>query len=177
MLIEGCRKGDENSWRQLFEAYYPLAKWVVVHTVYHLDEQDVDSLAQDGMIAVVENIDRITDEQHLKRFLKRATRNKCIDFIRKNQQLFEELDDEMMSVYHESESCDTVIIVLEEAMGNLQEPCHSMIKARFLDGLSYKEIAAKISLKAEQIGTRLGRCLRFLRTILEGKGISWEDVL
>ena len=175
-MLAGCRKGDENSWRQLFEIYYPLAKWVVAHTIYQLDPQEVNSLAQDGMIAVVRNIDKIEDEEHLKRFLKRATRNKCIDFIRRNKQQFEELDVAAMVAY-ESNSNETVIAALEEAVNDLKEPCNSIVKARFLEGLSYKEIAAKISLKAEQVGTRLQRCLRFLRTFLETHSVFWEDVL
>ena len=176
MLIEGCKKGYEDSWRQLFEAYYPLAKWIVVHTIYQLDPQEVNALAQEGMIAVVENTNRIKDEQHLKRYLKMVTRNKCIDFIRKNKHSFDELDVELMSV-HENNFNETVIIALEDAMENLQEPCNSMVKGRFLDGMSYNDIAIKVNIKKEQIGTRLGRCLRFLRTYLESKGVSWEDVL
>ena len=48
----------------------------------------VDEISQDAMIALAANINEINDEAHLKRFVKRVTHNKCIDYIRKNKELF-----------------------------------------------------------------------------------------
>ena len=176
-ILIGCKNGDDNCWRQLFSNYYPLAKWVVTHTIYHIDDLTVNCLAQDAMIVLVENIRKITDEQYLKRFIKRVTRNKCIDFIRKHREVFEEVPEDIPDIL-DDDLDDTVVDALHEAVNELKEPCNTIIRERFLDGLSYKEIASSLDIDVGQLGVRISRCLGFLRKALENMGIfSWEKVL
>lgn len=173
--LHDCKEGREDSWRKLFSCSYPLAKWVVVHTLYGVDDYTVNSLAQETMVALVENISRIADEQHLRRFVKRVTRNKCIDYIRRHREQFGDVPETMPDVVEPSVD-DTTIDALHQAVANLGEPCHTIVRSRFLDGLSYKELAVKVNVEVGQVGVRISRCLASLRKALEQMDISREDL-
>lgn len=174
--ILGCQFGRDSCWEKVFYAYFPLVKWVVVHTLYNLDEYTVNSLAQDTMVALVEHISQINDEQHLKRFLTQVARNKCIDYIRKNKVQFEPIPEDFPDE-QEVHVDDDTIEAMRQAVAKLQEPCNSLVRRRYLDGVSYKELAEDIHVGIEQIGIRISRCLSTLRNMLRKQGISWEGVL
>lgn len=175
-ILIGCKHGNEECWRKLFNSYYPLAKWVVTHTLYQIDDFTVNSLAQETMVVLVENIKKIDDEHYLKRFIKRVTRNKCIDYIRKNKEQFDEVLEDIQD-YKDYMIDNQVVEALHLAVENLQEPCNTIVRTRFLDGISYKELAVKINVDIGQIGVRISRCLKILRTYLEKMNIFWDDVI
>ena len=173
-ILSACKQGDEYAWRTLFSAYYPLSKWCVVHTLYNIDDYTVSSIAQDAMVVLCQNIQKIDDEAYLKRFVLRVTKNKCIDYIRKNQTLFEEVPEDIPEST-DTQISDDVIDALHQAVNELQEPCFSIVRSRFLDGLSYRELAQKIQVDVSQIGVRISRCLNFLKGVLARKNISLEN--
>lgn len=175
-LLQKCQAGDDSSWRELFYSTYPLSKWVVVHTLFNIPQDIVDEISQDAMIALAANINEINDEAHLKRFVKRVTHNKCIDYIRKNKELFEELYNEIPE-QKDLDLEDYVVDALHEAVQDLKEPCKTIVRGRYLLNMSYKDISKKIGVDTGQIGVRLNRCLSFLKNLLEYKKISWEDVI
>lgn len=159
----------------LFSGTYPLSKWVVSHTLFNISQQIIDELAQETMIALASNIKRINDETHLKRYVKRVARNKCIDYIRRNREQFEDVpenipqEDDFFLENH-------VVEALHEAVLELKEPCQTIIRARYLQNWSYKDIAKRVGIEIGQIGVRLNRCLAFLKDFLIYKHISWEDI-
>ena len=69
-----------------------------------------------------------------------------------------------------------VVETLHEAVTELKEPCHTIIRGRFLSNLSYKEIVGKTGIDIKQIGIRINRCLATLKNIMEYKHVSLEDV-
>ena len=175
-LLVKCQQGDEQSWRSLFTEIYPLSKWVVRHTVFNVPQQNVEEIAQETMIALAADIEKINDELHLKRYVKRVTRNKCIDYIRRNREIFEEVPEDLPA--EEDPFVENKIIsALHDAVGELKEPCHTIARHRNLLNWSYSEIAEKIKIDIGQIGVRLNRCLAFLKNLLRQRNISEEDIL
>ena len=175
-ILVACRQGDEQSWRELFTEIYPLSKWVVRHTVFNIPSQTIDEIAQETMVVLASNIDKINDETYLKRFVKRVTRNKCIDYIRHNREQFEDVPEDLPA--EEDPLLENKIVeALHDAVCDLKEPCHSIIRHRYLQNWSYNDIALKLGIDIGQIGVRLNRCLAFLKNLLRQRNISEEDVL
>ena len=175
-LLAKCRNGDDSSWRVLFAATYPLSRWVVAHTLFAISPHVIDEIAQEAMVALAGNIDKLLDETHVKRFVKRVTRNKCIDYIRRNREQFDDVPEDIpMEEDYFLEN--QVVEVLHEAMLSLKEPCQTIVRGRYLHNWSYKDIAKKVDIEIGQIGVRLSRCLSFLKNLLTCKNISWEDIL
>ena len=177
-IIKSCQQGDEHSWRQLFATTYPLSKWVVSHTLFNISQHVIDEIAQEAMITLASSIEKINDETHLKRFVRRVSKNKCIDYIRYNKELFEELSEDIDISDEENLLNDNELVnALHEAVDELKEPCKTIIRNLYLLNLSYKDIAKKTGIEIGQIGVRLKRCLAFLKNLLAFKHISWEDIL
>lgn len=175
-LIRRCQLGEEASWRELFSKTYPLSRWVVVHTLFNLAPHVVDELSQETMVALASSIGKIEDETHLKRFIKRVARNKCINFIRSNREQFEEVPEDI-PIEDDPLNDNHVVEILHEAVTELKEPCRTIIRSRYLANLSYKDIAGQTGIDIKQLGVRLGRCLAFLKDLLIYKHVSWEDIL
>ena len=175
-LIKRCQLGEEEGWRELFSKTYPLSRWVVVHTLFNLAPHIVDEISQETMVALASSIGKIEDDIHLKRFVKRVARNKCINFIRSNREQFEEVP-ENIPVEDDPLKDNQAIEILHEAVAELKEPCQTIIRSRYLSNLSYKDIAGQTGIDIKQLGVRLGRCLAFLKNLLVYKHVSWEDIL
>lgn len=179
-LIERCRLGDETGWRELFSKTYPLSRWAVRHTLFDCPTDVVDELAQEVMVVLAKSIGRIEDAAHLRNFIVRVTRNKCINYITKKRELFVEVPESIPDDRDPLAGIDgkgkDVIGILREAVTELKEPCRTIVRSRFLEERSYKEIAEKHSIDIKQLGVRLKRCVGFLRRMLEDKDISLEDV-
>ena len=179
-LIGRCKLGDDAGWRELFAKIYPLSRWAVKHTIFNCSQALVDELAQDTMLALAKNIDKIEDGAHLKNFVVRATRNKCINYMKKQREVFvevpETIPDDKDTLTEINDKEKDVIGILRESVNELKEPCRTIVRSRFLDDSSYKEIAEKSSIDIKQLGIRLKRCVGFLKRILEDKNISLEDV-
>ena len=177
-LIMRCRRDDDAGWRELYAGIYPLSRWVVSHTLLDAPPDVIDDISMETMEALVQNIRKIEDEIHLKRFVRRVTLNKCIDFIRKHPEIFVDITDRNLPEEADPWVENSVVEALRQAVTELREPCRSIVRSRFLLNMSHKEIAAKTGIDIKQIGVRLGRCLALLRNILDEKHhISPGDVL
>ena len=176
LLLEACRKGDEESWRQLFKSLYPLAKWVARRQLHSMDEGAIEDIAQETMAAIVPKIVRANDAEYLERLVRKISKNKCIDYLRRNKVQIEELSEDLETPVAESVEHD-VISALRLAMRSLGEACRGIIRSRFFDEKSHKEIAAEIGVEVNQVGIRISRCLVRLRVLLSAQHIQAEDLL
>lgn len=177
-LIMRCRRGDDAGWRELFAGICPLSRWVVSHTLFNSPPDVIDDISMETMEALVQNIRKIEDVIHLKRFVRRVTLNKCIDFIRKNPKIFVDIADKDLPEEADPWVENSVVEALRRAVAELREPCRSIVRSRFLLNMSHKEIAEKTGIDIKQIGVRLGRCLALLGNILDDRHhISRGDVL
>ena len=179
-LIGRCRLGDDDAWREMFSKTCPLAKWAVKHKIFNCSPDLVDELAQETMVALSKYIGKIKDEAHLRNFVVRAACNKCINYMVKHREAFvevpETIPDEKDALTEINERERDVIGITRETVAELKEPCRTIIRSRFLEERSYKEIAEKHCIDIKQLGVRLKRCVGFLRRMLEDKNISLEDV-
>jgi len=62
------------------------------------------------------------------------------------------------------------LILLEEAMKRLESPSRELVVLRFIEGLSYAEIASVLRTSEASIRGRIFRALRRLRTFMEDDG-------
>ena len=179
-LLESCRNGDEKSWRQLFSSLYPFAKWVARRWLRTEDEGVVEEIAQETMSAIVLKVAHVNDVEYLGRIVRRIARNKCVDYLRRNEVKFEELSEEsevLMAAPIPESIEDDVIVALRSAFMKLAETCKSILRSRFFAEKSYKEISAELGVDVNQVGVRISRCLVRLRVLLSAEGIQAEDVL
>ncbi|MEM6926179.1 MAG: RNA polymerase sigma factor [Myxococcota bacterium] len=73
ILVEGCRRGDEEAWRTLFRTYAPDLGRYLRGMVR--DRAEVDDLVQASLIEFLRSIDRFRGEASLRTWLHRIARH------------------------------------------------------------------------------------------------------
>lgn len=123
--------------------------------------------------------------RHAKAFLFTAARNAALDlFRRRHVTRLEPLGSfQETSVLEEQLGVDAFVDrqqeldILAEAVRTLPERCRQVVLLRYLDGLSYKEIAVRLDISPETVKVQLAkgicRCREFFRT----RGILRSAVL
>ena len=128
-------------------------------------------LAQDAILALHGSIQFINDAEHLGNFLRAAVRNKCVDYIRRNKLPLVQIPDDLFLVEEKTLLTDTVRNAIYAALGNLGEQAASIIRLRYMESLSYKEIAVKTGIAEAQIGMKLSRALKAMKKELAKLGV------
>ena len=166
-LLAGCKAGNEEKWRLLFAQCYPLSRRLVQGRLHAIDAQTVDSLAQDAILALHGKIQSINDAEHLGNFLRAAVRNKCVDYIRRNKQI----PDDLFLMEETTLLTDTVRSAIYQALDNLGGLSATVIRLRYMESLSYKEIAVKAGIAEAQVGMKLSRALKAMKAELAKLGV------
>ena len=171
-LLQACKSGNEDKWNLLFSKYYPIAKRLVRSKLHALDRQTVDLLAQDAMLALHERIQNINDVEHLGYFVRTAVRNKCVDYIRRNKLSTLPITDDLPLIEEKVFLTEEKKEALHIALARLNEPTANLLRLRFMESLSYREIAARTGVDEAQVGMKLSRALCHLKRELAKLGIT-----
>ena len=124
-------------------------------------------LAQDAILALHGSIQFINDAEHLGNFLRAAVRNKCVDYIRRNKQI----PDDLFLMEETTLLTDTVRSAIYQALDNLGGLSATVIRLRYMESLSYKEIAVKTGIAEAQVGMKLSRALKAMKAELAKLGV------
>jgi RNA polymerase sigma-70 factor (ECF subfamily) len=121
---------------------------------------------QDVFARVYERLDQLRSDDAVRSWIAQLTRRACLDRLRAASRLVpvEELD--------ESEP-DAILERLEEAwavrelLETLSEPCREILDRFFARDESYRTIGDALDLPSGTIASRISRCLKRLRDLLE----------
>jgi len=130
---------------------------------------EAEDVVQEVLIKLWDHMDKL-DEERIRPWLLRVTRNACIDLIRKrsNQQQYAQAAGAETETMETTTPADALHAAdlneeLGAAIGGLDEPFQSLIVLREIEGLSYQEIAEALELNDQQVRVYLHRARRKLR--------------
>ncbi|MCD4784120.1 MAG: RNA polymerase sigma factor [Candidatus Eremiobacteraeota bacterium] len=186
-LISLAINGSELAWREVYHRYFNRVRRVVAWRKWGFTRAEVDEIIQEVFLELIKALPNFRYEASLSTFLTKLSKNKCISVLRrKNAQkrVREEygfvFDDRQIDreterkLFVESKigNPEEILIFGEEAMGlmkamkNLNPDCREVIKKRYFDELSYKEICGQLDLPLGTVCSRLKRCLLRLKEII-----------
>lgn len=172
-LFQKMKSGDERAFDQLFREYY---KYLVVIAYQYLkDEHASKDAVQEVMCDLWRRRDVIKIEYSLKYFLRRAVINRCLATARKNNRISLEEDagvnqstaDNATEAAYQMKELNEV---LEGAYAKLPERCLLIFKMSRHQGLSHKEIAAKLNISTKTIENQMTKALKIIRAALKEYG-------
>jgi len=178
--IEDLSRGDERAWTAFFADYEPLIRSVIGWSKWRFKPQDQDDLLQEVRTALPKSVSRFRGESRLDYFVKRVCINVCVSRIRRltrERSLFTSLvvtdaDGEYREMdVPAGEAFDPVRTVLQreaaqsvrQMMTELDATCQTAIRLFYVDELSYAEIAGRLGIAVNTVGSRLAKCLEKLR--------------
>jgi len=148
-IVEGCKSGDRNSQKKLFEMLY--SKMIIVVKRYIKDDSLAQDILSESFIKIFESIKKFELKGSFEGWARRIVVNTTIDYIRKNKKSFffepvsdnnmePELKDVFDSFDISPEECLTLIRSLSPAY-------RTVFNMRVFEEMTHKDIAESLGIK------------------------------
>lgn len=160
-IIDACKQGDREAFHDLFEAHKDRVYTIAFH--YSGDEATARDVTQQVFLKLFTSINQFREDSQFTTWLYRIVANACADEHRKRRRFVPfspEIEVRHMSregsqekTYHRREVADSV----RGAIGELTPKLRLPILLKYVEGLSYDEIAEALGLSIGTVSSRLNR--------------------
>jgi RNA polymerase sigma factor (sigma-70 family) len=170
-LVQRCRAGDDEAWRELVERFSRYVYAIAVQG-FRLPQQDAEDVFQEVFARVFERLGSLRDDEALRPWIAQLTRRLCIDRLRAGSRESDADLDDLPEL-----PAEDVLAKLEEAfdvheaLAELPENCQQILDRFFARDESYRTIGDQLGLPAGTIASRISRCLDKLRDSFEGRNL------
>ncbi len=163
--IEKCLKGEKEAFRYLVERYQAQA---VGHGAAILgNREDALDAVQEAFIDAFQSLKNFDRTRRFYPWFYVLLRNRCYKLIAKRREA--ESVEDMEILAPPSTVSNEERIGLERALFSLSKEDREIITLKYLDGLSYDEIAEYLEIPRGTVMSRLFYARRQLQTKLTGK--------
>ena len=182
-LVERCRKGDDEAWRQMVDHLGQRVYSVAYH--FSLKREDAEELSQEIFLKIFENLHRFDGSYPLVAWVVSLARNLCIDRYRrkKRERSFRFVSDDAVAPRLTSGDDPAGVALrmvrtklLFSALSEIPEDLAEILVLRDLNGLAYDEIGKALELPDGTVKSRLFRAraevARKIRERHESKGTA-----
>ncbi|MEL6674639.1 MAG: sigma-70 family RNA polymerase sigma factor [Bacteroidota bacterium] len=173
-ILEGCRKKDRKSQRQLYEKYYQSMSWVCIR---YVKNQDLAyDLVHDGFLKIFKRIDQFNGKGSLEGWMKRVMVNLCLDYLRKQKSLPQnvELEEARTRLVDEEVVANMEAELILKVVQELNPLHRTVFNLNVIEGFPHKEIAAMIKVKESTSRAYLTEAKKQIRIRLAHYGIREE---
>jgi RNA polymerase sigma factor (sigma-70 family) len=179
LLVEQCLNGSKNAWDEFYDRFLLLVR-KVIHTHMRCGESDMQDMVQNVFVALFGALKSYDPHYPLSRFIWTIGERVCIDEFRKSTA--SKRDGETVHVNHDGHQDGTAPVLvsnfcsqeeqvsecercqlLKRAFQRLGDLCRELLRLRFLEELSFKEIVALLGGKEKTLAVQAGRCLDELK--------------
>jgi RNA polymerase sigma-70 factor (ECF subfamily) len=134
---------------------------------FRLREQDAEDVFQDVFTRVYERLGTLRNDDAVRPWIAQLTRRLCLDKLSSGSR--EEPVGEPRANEEAMMADIDEAFAVREALTELSEPCQEVLDRFFARDESYRTIGAALDLPPGTIASRISRCLRKLRSQLEGR--------
>jgi RNA polymerase sigma-70 factor, ECF subfamily len=170
-VIAACQQGDREAFRLLFEAHKDRVYSIALH--YSGNDATAQDIAQQVFLKLLTNIGQFTFQSEFTTWLYRMVANTCFDEGRKWRKWIPLGESSEVQGMRSRENTETTFAHLElsESVGlaisTLKPKLRMPILLRYIEGLSYEEIAQVLDCSAGTVASRLNRGHKALAQKLE----------
>jgi RNA polymerase sigma-70 factor (ECF subfamily) len=160
-IIDACKQGDREAFHALFEAHKDRVYTIAFH--YSGEESMARDVTQQVFLKLFTSINQFHEDSQFTTWLYRIVANACADEHRKRRRFVPfspEIEVRNMvekgsqeKAYHRREVAASVRGAISELTPKLRLP----ILLKYVEGLSYDEIAESLGLSIGTVSSRLNR--------------------
>jgi RNA polymerase sigma-70 factor (ECF subfamily) len=160
-IIEACKQGDRQAFHDLFETHKDRVYTIAFH--YSGNEATARDVTQQVFLKLFTSIGQFREDSQFTTWLYRIVANACADEHRKRRRFVPfspEIEVREMSqkgsqeeAYHRREVAGSV----RGAIGELTPKLRLPILLKYVEGLSYDEIAEALGISIGTVSSRLNR--------------------
>jgi RNA polymerase sigma-70 factor (ECF subfamily) len=177
-LVEGCRRGDPEAFRGLFEKYKDMVYSVALR--YSGDPAIAQDIAQDTFLKLFSAVGSFRGDSNFDAWLYRMVVNSCFDQKRRTRRLTPLLDGILDALRTPEVSVLDEVLRAEmsahvkSVVDSLAPDQRMVVVLRYTQGLSYDEIAGILGCAAGTIASRLNRAHKVLQRRLSRLALKKE---
>ena len=177
-LLEGCRRGEQNTWAEVVRKYERLVYSVPLRL--GLSREEASDIFQTTFTYLLQSLDAIRDGERLGGWLATVARRQSWLFIQRSRRetpVLDELEDEHLSAdaaVLSNSGIDRLdrwerTMWLDQGLADLGVRCRDLLTALYFDAEqpAYTEVAARFGMPVGSIGPTRARCLEHLKQLLE----------
>ncbi len=165
-VIEACQRGDQDAFRQLFEANKDRVYSIALR--YSGDDAAAMDIAQDTFLKLLSRIQDFRGEASFDSWLYRMVANSCLDHRRRTRRWMPLLEDlvNLFTVRRETVLQDLLRNEMQQdvqqVVAGLPPEQRIVVVLRYTENLSYEEIAEILGCSRGTVGSRLNRAHKVL---------------
>lgn len=162
-LIAACQRGDREAFRRLFEKYKDRVYSLALH--FSGNEAVAQDVAQRIFLKLYTSIGQFRGDSHFTTWLYRMVFNACTDEQRKTRRLVPLEGGAVTAAERRAERRPQeqaqfrrqISDAVRGALQNLKPELRQPLVLRYVEGLSYQEIAAAMGCSSGTVASRLNR--------------------
>ncbi|MBK5285189.1 MAG: sigma-70 family RNA polymerase sigma factor [Bacteroidia bacterium] len=167
-IIRSCIAGDARAQKTLFEKYSRRMMGICLR--YAADREEAEDMLQDGWIKVFGNLKSFRFEGSAEGWIKRVIVNTCLETLRKNKKMANNVDIEMAEQIKYSEINSSDALSVKELLGiihRLPTGYRTVFNLFAIEGYSHKEIGEKLGINESTSKSQYSRARAHLQKMLE----------
>jgi len=179
-LLEGCQKREPRAQKALYEKFAPAMFAICLR--YVKDRDSAEDILITGFTRIFEKIDQFQGEGSFEGWIRRVIVNEALGFIRKNKNMYLEVDLESVSYQLDYDHLEKVMN--EDALLSLIDGLSPGYKTIFnlyaIEGYSHQEISEMLGISVNTSKSQLSRARQLLQKNLKQyqdqlEKINYED--
>ncbi len=168
-LIQACQDGSLEAQRELYECYKAKVYSLAIYLTG--DEDTARDLTQEIFLKVFRDLRAFRFESSFGSWLYRLATNTCLNALRSRRSRREAPIEEVLGTPAEIDTGDSpeqqqvdhsIQQAVQKAILSLKPPLRAVVVLRYIENLSYGEIAEALSLSPGTVAARLNRAHRML---------------
>ncbi len=160
-IIEACQQGDRVAFQRLFETYKDKVYSIALH--FSGDDSSARDISQQVFLKLFTSISQFRSDSQFSTWIYRIVANACIDEQRKTRRFLPFTDGVEVKNFMARASQEAsylkrqVADSVKEAISDLSPKLRLPILLKYVEGLSYEEIAEAMGCSIGTVSSRLNR--------------------
>lgn len=161
-VIKDCQRGDREAFRLLFEAYKDKVFSIAVYS-FHGDQTAAGDVTQQIFLKLMTSIGQFRGESQFTTWLHRLVVNACIDEQRRRKRYLGFGETTGLHTHGERKQTERgfermeLADAVKAAIGELKPKFRMPVLLKYVEGLSYEEIAHVLGCSKGTVASRLNR--------------------
>ena len=161
-VIEACQQGDRDAFQLLFETYKDKVFSIAVYSMGG-DRSVADDVTQQIFLKLFTAIRQFRGDSEFTTWLYRLVVNACLDERRRRKRWLPWAETVAMTNFTDGKSADKqfdrveISVAVQEAIAELKPKFRLPILLKYIEGLSYDEIASVMGCSKGTVASRLNR--------------------
>jgi RNA polymerase sigma-70 factor, ECF subfamily len=167
-LLEACRRGDREAWRELYETHKDQVYSIALY-YFHGDEAAAADVTQQVFVKVMNGIEGYRASSQFSTWLHRVVVNTCIDTSRRQKTSAAVTDETVLQAIVDPHVSHEDVVAgqelarsVQDAIAQLPPKLRVAILLRYFDDLAYAEMAVALNCSIGTVSSRLSRAHRLL---------------